>query len=164
MGEDCIFVACLAVSRRGPCVAPLFSIVVPSVFSLIVTTVFVFELAQFLDELVDPIVSVNERAYRDCDRRCGLCFYDLALVVRLCCFCVFALAVELLRVGLVVVFRGGVDVVCSCCFMCAFIAELMKTSPCTDLYFPLPLPSRGLVGTVLSSSCVVVCLVSAFFS
>ena len=89
-------------------------------------TKFVFNLARFLDELVDLVVA-RQRAcgcmdHLDCDRVVvpldvgWLWFYELALVVWRCCG-VFEFAAELLCFGLVVVFRGGVDVVCSCCLL-----------------------------------------------
>ena len=115
---------CCFLSRR---VLPLFGH--SSSFCLQVSlivkkvSVFVFEPAQLLDDLVDLVVARQRACIFEpscCDRALvpvdlgRLLFYDLALVVWLCCFCVFVFAVELLRVGLVVVFRGGVAVLCSC--------------------------------------------------
>ena len=65
---------------------------------------------------------------------------DLALVVWLCCFCMFALAVEPLHVRLIVVFRGGVDVVNSCCllfFISEMFAETSYTRRSTFSFSPL---------------------------
>ena len=79
--------------------------------------------------------------HRDCDRVVvpvdvgWLSFYELALVVWCCCL--FELVADLLCLELrwssfVVAWMSCVQFVC-----CMFITELIGTSPCADLYFPI---------------------------
>ena len=109
------------------CVFPAVSTVIPCILvdrdkSQILSLISVAS----LDELVDLVVARQPTCgcvdHRDCDLVVvpvdvgWLWFFELALVVWRRC-CVFEFAAERLCFELVVVFRGGVDVVCSCCLL-----------------------------------------------
>ena len=132
LGEDCCSVARVAVSRRCrsgsfPCSPQFFLLCSPSFIDrdsvpvLSLTSVSSLMSSWILSSLVTErefcwtIVTVTLSQFPSMWAG-WLWFSDLALVVWLCRFFSYSpLAVGLLCVGSAVVFRGGVDVVCSVC-------------------------------------------------